>query len=302
MATTPAQPTGHVIAGVDGSASARDAVDWAADEAALRGTTLELLHAWRPKAFERKDWYGELLADAGVELLRANAARARERHPGLTVVTEIVRGHAASVLVEASKRAGLLVLGHRGLGGVDGLHIGSVGLNVAAHAACPLLIARTAAGSSSGAGTPARPRGPVLVGLADASCAPALHAACDEAALRGLPVRAVHAWNLPLVPTMAGVPTPFVLPAETVEVDRKQSKGMVDDEAAALHAAYPDLEITADILIGEAGWVLIDASEQASLTVLATHRRPGRLGFALGPVTHALVAHARSAVLLVPVG
>jgi nucleotide-binding universal stress UspA family protein len=38
---------GHVVVAVDGSQAADNAVDWAADEAALRGIDLEVLHAWQ---------------------------------------------------------------------------------------------------------------------------------------------------------------------------------------------------------------------------------------------------------------
>jgi len=51
-----------------------------------------------------------------------------------------VEGTAAAALVEESRGADLLVVGSRGLGGFRGLLLGSVGQQVAHHAACPVVI------------------------------------------------------------------------------------------------------------------------------------------------------------------
>lgn len=49
-------------------------------------------------------------------------------------------GTAAAALVEESRGAELLVIGSRGLGGFRGLLLGSVGQQVAHHAACPVVV------------------------------------------------------------------------------------------------------------------------------------------------------------------
>jgi nucleotide-binding universal stress UspA family protein len=53
-----------------------------------------------------------------------------------------VSGHPATELIERSREADLLVLGHRGLGGLASAFLGSVGLNCVLHAQCPVLIVR----------------------------------------------------------------------------------------------------------------------------------------------------------------
>jgi nucleotide-binding universal stress UspA family protein len=53
-------------------------------------------------------------------------------------------GPASTVLIDAARDAELLVVGSRGHGGFLGLTIGSVSLQVAQHAPCPVVIDRHA--------------------------------------------------------------------------------------------------------------------------------------------------------------
>jgi nucleotide-binding universal stress UspA family protein len=77
------------------------------------------------------------------------AARARPRKiirdtlggdPGVRIVTKTLIGNAAEALVDRSAGADLLVVGSRGLGGLKGMLLGSVGHHCAAHAHCPVVI------------------------------------------------------------------------------------------------------------------------------------------------------------------
>ena len=67
-------------------------------------------------------------------------------HPALAgrVEMEIVglTGHPATELVEQSRQAALLVLGHRGRGAFASAFLGSVGLSCVLHAHCPVTIVR----------------------------------------------------------------------------------------------------------------------------------------------------------------
>jgi nucleotide-binding universal stress UspA family protein len=49
------------------------------------------------------------------------------------------------VLIEQAQAADLLVVGHRGRGGLASALLGSVGLHCVLHAACPVIIVRPAA-------------------------------------------------------------------------------------------------------------------------------------------------------------
>jgi nucleotide-binding universal stress UspA family protein len=64
------------------------------------------------------------------------------------VEVRAVPGNPAEVLLDQAAVADLLVVGHRGLGGVASACLGSVGLQCVLHAICPLTIVRPLAGSN----------------------------------------------------------------------------------------------------------------------------------------------------------
>jgi nucleotide-binding universal stress UspA family protein len=134
----------QIVVGVDGSPESRDALLWAADHAKLVGGTLRVVYAWSLPGVAGMGL--PPLVDYG--LLRERAKQfpldfARETlgdHPEVDVVAVAIRGTAAEVLVDASEKADLLVIGSRGLGGLKGMVLGSVGHHCAAHAHCPIVI------------------------------------------------------------------------------------------------------------------------------------------------------------------
>jgi nucleotide-binding universal stress UspA family protein len=122
---------GVIVVGVDHSAGAKNAPRFAATEAQLRHATLRPVHAWQ---FAQRH-----AAEAALE------ATPRETIPdegALSVELRVVEGLPASVLVDESRDAELLVVGSRGLGGFRGLLLGSVSQQCAQHAACPAVIVR----------------------------------------------------------------------------------------------------------------------------------------------------------------
>ncbi|MCF2528918.1 universal stress protein [Yinghuangia soli] len=303
-AGTPA-PTGHVICGVDGSDFAQHAVDWAADEAVLRGTTLELVHAWEPKAFAPDDWHG-VLHDAGVEALHRHAEQARRRHVDLIVTTDVVHADAADVLEAVSARAGLLVVGRRGLGGFTGMLLGSVSRKLAGRTHCPLLVVPadergTPPGADVTDGTVA-PCGPVVVGVSGATCAPAVAGAFHEAALRHVPVHAFHAWSFPPPPAFGLHAVPPPPGRAAFAAAQRDAETMLAEVTTPFRAAFPDVEVAESVINRPPVGALVDLSESAGLTVVALHPRPRDCGRTIGRVAYAALHHAHSAVLLVPTG
>jgi nucleotide-binding universal stress UspA family protein len=139
------QEAGRIVAGVDGSSSSLAALSWAARQADLTGSPLEVVMTWEyPSSY---GWAVPVPEDFDPESdiqqsLDTAIAAIRAEHPGLEVSARLVSGHPAPVLVEASKDADLLVVGSRGHGEFVGMLIGSVGAHCAAHAHCPVLVHR----------------------------------------------------------------------------------------------------------------------------------------------------------------
>lgn len=149
--TSPSEPIssapGHgprIVVGVDGSDSSQAALRWALRQAKLAGARVEAVIAWRyPVEFGwdlmgiDADFAGtaqQVLTDA----LKAAAGLA----PGVTVLSQVLEGYPAEVLVRAAKGADLLVVGSRGHGGFTAALIGSVSLHCVTHAHCPVLVVR----------------------------------------------------------------------------------------------------------------------------------------------------------------
>jgi nucleotide-binding universal stress UspA family protein len=149
---------GRIVVGVDGSASSRDALRWALDEASLRQAKVEAVIAWHSPVFT----YGAGMVVAPVvspEHLAAEARSALDEAvdaavaaAGTTVEVErvVVEGGAAANLVEHAQGAALLAVGHRGRGGFAGLLLGSVAEQCAAHAPCPVVVVREGTSEASG--------------------------------------------------------------------------------------------------------------------------------------------------------
>jgi nucleotide-binding universal stress UspA family protein len=64
--------------------------------------------------------------------------------PDLVVETDVKQGHPVDVLVNATRHAGLLVLGSRGRGPIRSVLLGSVSREVAQRARCSVLVVRPA--------------------------------------------------------------------------------------------------------------------------------------------------------------
>ncbi|MFI0419972.1 universal stress protein [Spongiactinospora sp. 9N601] len=128
----PTLPRGEVVAGADGSPAAEPVLDAAFAEADLRGATVRAVHARNPP------WAGDPRTPAGRDPLALD--RHRERHPGITVIEEVVHDHPVRALRQAATGADLLVVGSRGHGTFAGMIIGSVSQALLHESPCPLMV------------------------------------------------------------------------------------------------------------------------------------------------------------------
>ncbi|MGZ4384341.1 MAG: universal stress protein [Gaiellaceae bacterium] len=136
-----------IVVGVDCSEGSKRVLGWAAAQARKTGARLRPVHAWeRPLGLSSivsgQESMDELERDARARL-DSVLAEASEELEGLDVQGEAREGDAAEELVDAAKDADLLVVGSHGHSSVLGLLLGSVAMEIAQHAPCPLVIVPT---------------------------------------------------------------------------------------------------------------------------------------------------------------
>jgi nucleotide-binding universal stress UspA family protein len=285
-----------LVVGVDGSDSSLEAVDWAVDEASRHRIPLRLVYAslWERyegtmPAFGPRRPAEQVLAE---QIIAAASERARLRGPEVKVSAEVLPEDTVSALLREGRSAFALVTGHRGRGALAGLLLGSVGLEVAARATCPVIVVRGAEPNVRGAFDR------VVLGVGDtAEGSEAVAFAFREAEVReSSRLHAVRAWRcpaleLPDVPVVQGTaPEPHLRAAEQALY-------------SAVHAPageHPAVAVRQDPFEGPAREALLNAAATADLLVVGARRRDGTLGMQLGPVNHAVLHHASCPVAVVP--
>ncbi|KUO06350.1 universal stress protein [Streptomyces caeruleatus] len=283
-----------LVVGVDGSEPSLRAVDWASDEAELRGVPLQVVYACLWERYE-----GAALArDLGKpsaqplpqEITGAAVRRAHARHPDLKVTADAVFEEPEYALVRESRNASALVVGSRGRSGLAEALLGSVSLTVTAHAHCPVVVLR---GSHDNQVTPPV-HGRVVVAVGEnAEDSAAVRFAYEEARRRGVPLEAVRAWRCPSHET-----TDHPLLADTPA--RLHERHAEETLTEALRDAPPDVELHRRTVEGHARRVLVDASYDADLLIVGAKRRTGHLGLQLGRVAHGALHHSACPVAVVP--
>lgn len=270
--------TSHIVVGVDGSAPATAALEWAAADARQRGLDLRIVHVCEQPSHGEGTEYC-----AGT--LEAAADRARELTRGVKVSTELLAGNVVKDLIGESAAADSLVLGSRGLGGFAGLVVGSVGLAVAGHAAGPVVIVRA----------PAKARQDRIVVGYDGSghSEAAMAYAVEQARARHASLHVVSAWQMPAF-------SPYAIGYSRLLAD------VVHGEAATAHRRVapwrernPDLVISDEQPGEHPVSALIRAAATADLVVVGSRGHGGLAAAVLGSVSHGVLHHVTCPVAIV---
>jgi nucleotide-binding universal stress UspA family protein len=289
-----------VLLAVDGSTSSDRAASLVANLAWPMGSTIEVVTAY-PGTAAMFDMPGVVL-DAGVIQETEDAMEAEARRivikvarriaaPDLTIETRVVRGRAATTLLDQASQlnADLIVVGNRGRGPFESAVLGSVSAELVDHSRVPVLVARR--------DHIAR----ILLGVDGSdSAAGAADTVRRWSALHGAPIRVLSVadvdpqWN----PWLRGAEMRAAQAASTASMHEHQ-EALSRSTAAALGKA--GLVAEGVVEDGSPAHRLVEAAVNwdADLIVVGTHGHSG-LGPVIGSVARAVLYHAPCSVLVVP--
>jgi nucleotide-binding universal stress UspA family protein len=149
QAATKATKVQEIVVGIDESDASRLALIYAVEEAVCRQTLLRVVTAFE-SAGRFGDRYSIPIPVSDEEIARREEVATRkivdevlgaaESPPEVRIVA--MAGATGPTLVEESRTAELLVVGHRGRGELASVLLGSVGLYCVLHAHSPVLVVR----------------------------------------------------------------------------------------------------------------------------------------------------------------
>lgn len=283
--------TAPVAVGVDGCTGSTGAIHYAVAEAARRRAPLCLVHVM-PLALP--SWTAPAvvvfpeLREAAVSILEKALETARTADPSLDVITRLDHGSRTAGLIANAQDAQLLVIGRETQRGLDRVFFGATTLAVASRAVAPVAVVPDTWREG-------RHGGRVVVGVKDRTNArELLGVAFAEAGARAGSVHAVTAWSLP---------DPYL---DLIEVRthasewEAEARQVVEPLLAAWEPTFPDVPADYDVQHGHAASVLLAASRDSDLLVLA--RRPHAIppyGH-LGGAAHRVLLRSTVPTLVVP--
>lgn len=121
-----------IVVGLDGSDRSHDALRFAVAEAALRKGSVEVITTWRDGDQDTRQKAEQVQQEARTGVL--------DGHNEPPVAFEIIAGRPEEVLVNASTRASLLVIGAHGVQSIRRAALGSISEYVARLASCPVVV------------------------------------------------------------------------------------------------------------------------------------------------------------------
>jgi len=289
-----------VVVGVDDSPGSDAALSWAFAEARARRAPLRVICAYQ--------WVSTYLptSEAGfADWPESDSTRVRETAEKLVATAvqrlalvpsggdveisgEAIEDKPVAVLVDASARAAVVVLGSRQLHAFGAVVLGSVGAGVAARAACPVVVVRgPAADPADGPDAD----GEVVVGVDCTDPAEAvLRFGFDHASRHHLVLRAVLCWQ----------PDPFAALTWQVEPSSR-AEAWLSETLAGWRAQYPDVVVHETVASDRAVAGLVTTSAAQHLLVVGSRTRHALLGTLLGSVSQGVLHHATCPVAVIPI-
>lgn len=283
-----------IVVGLDGSPSSDAALAWAVDAARRLRAPMRLVHAIDLTRYAGR--WQDLTPAVDTQRDRARSlfapALAGLKYGELAIETYLELGRPASILLEQSAHAQMVVVGSRGHGDLVGLLLGSTSLQVAMHAACPVVVVREPQIGPD----PGRSAGRVLVGVDGTEVSEAaIQFAFEEADTRCLGLTALHAWQLPDAEFEVPLPVEWAAAQE-------RERALLAERLAGWGEKYPDVDVIHKTRRADPASALVTESTGAALTVVGSRGAGGFKGLLLGSVSHAVLHHAGSPVAIVRTG
>lgn len=289
----------RLLLALDGSPGSELARDLVAAHPWPAGTSIDAVRVVEPiiDALAGPGYVIDIPATEVLDLESMRAALATDVEPlraaGLAVEPVVLVGRPASIIVERARRqrADLIVIGSRGRGPIVSMLLGSVSAEVAGHAPCPVLVARTATiGRAIVAldGTPGADR------VLDAAIASPLLAG------RQVTVVSVAPSRVPTAGVMfsGGYGVPIGWYEESVMSFREELERAARNAVARFAAV--GIDATYSIAEGDPAATLIEVARRgaADLIVVGTHGRTGLARLVLGSVARNVLLHTHASVLV----
>jgi nucleotide-binding universal stress UspA family protein len=286
-----AQSTGPILVAVSGSPNSEQALDWAAAEAAARGTSLRVVHgsAVPILADPTTALYSTPLISAAYEIAEGVIDHAfRQAHvvaPDLVVTAKPWGGSPAhGILSEAADHA-LVVLGRQRRSGRAHWPRRSHALRVVARTPVPVVVVGLSTAPEDGPS-----QGRVVVGVGASSRAAAvLDFAFENARRRGVGLTVVHAWT----PPGPGADS-HAYAATNAEYHRL--KGVL----ASYRPDFPEVDVRLNLTPMPVSVALMQESTGAALTVIGAPRRRRPLNLLTNSTLRTVLHSASSPVAIVP--
>lgn len=280
-----------IVAGIDGSDSARRAAMWAAAQAARRNVEMRLVHVVSTPVctfaggFVPPPEFFSGLESQAWDLLNAVRVELLGRYAGLTLTTHLRVGQPAGVLIEESRSSALVVLGADARDETRRPFLGSTAISLAAHGHCPTAVIR-----GRGDDQEVPDSGPVVVGVdGSAPSEAAVAIAFDEASARSAELIAVHA-------TGTATSEPKYSHARHFTVDWVRSeeaqREILAERLVGWREKYPDVSVRQVLTAERPARALLGYGPIAQLIVVGSRGRGGFAGALLGSVSQKLIHHA----------
>lgn len=268
-------PAGPIVVGIDETAAAAAALNWACQESARLGAGLLLVHAYNPEAARYSPSGDRLLPVPRQVAMRTLARAIRSAHdvaPDVSVRSRLVPADPVIALQHAADNAVLTVLGATAGHRIRDALLGSPGYRTATSVHRPVLLVHEA--------DDYQPAGLVVAGVDGTpnSVAACLYAA-DSAARAGAALLLVHGAD----------------PAELTAAGEAGLLGLVE----RCRTRHPELSVCRRSVLAYPGEALVDASARARMLVVGTHGRPAVGRFMLGSISQYVIRAATCPVAVV---